>query len=113
MTDKLQSAFSFAPPEPFVPEWKKNSRFDGSTFEAEKDAERLGRQFVAVRDLMKDGKWRTLREISSITKGPETSISARLRDLRKERCGSFQVERRRASDTGLHEYRVLPKGSQQ
>ena len=78
-----------------------------STCCQELDGDRLGRQLVTVRDLMTDGQWRTLREISDATKAPEASVSARLRELRG--LGS-KVERRRRGDPrrGLHEYRVAP-----
>jgi len=81
--------------------------FDGKTFNHAKDGHRLSTQFELVRDLMLDGEWRTLREIVNIVGGSEASISARLRDLRKERFGSHTVERRRV-DGGLHEYRLAP-----
>lgn len=82
--------------------------FGGVTFEAEHDETRLARQLGAVRALMVDGVWRTLAEIAAITGEPEASISARLRDLRKAKFGSWQVERRARGDRGrgLFEYRV-------
>lgn len=54
---------------------------------------------------MKDGSWHTLPEIAAGTGDPEASISARLRDLRKPRFGSYVVDRRRRSQ-GLFEYRL-------
>lgn len=57
---------------------------------------------------MNDGKWRTLSEISALTGDGEASISARLRDLRKDEFGGLNVDRRRRGDEsrGLFEYRV-------
>jgi hypothetical protein len=55
---------------------------------------------------MLDGKWRTLKDIEVATKSPQSSISARLRDLRKPKFGSFIVERKRVKG-GLYAYRVL------
>lgn len=81
--------------------------FDGTTFDQGKDGERLSKQLDRVRNLMLDGIWRTLPEIESLTQFPQASISARLRDLRKDRFGAFRVERRRRG-VGLYEYRVLP-----
>ena len=66
------------------------------------DKQRLGRQLLRVRDLMQDGRWRTLAEIEAATGAPQASASARLRDLRRLR---LNVERRRISE-GLWEYRV-------
>ena len=86
-------------------------RFDGHTFDPTVDAERLTVQLGRVRTLMQDGAWRTLAEISRLVESPEASVSARLRDLRKERFGGWLVERRRRQDgKGLHEYRASPDG---
>jgi hypothetical protein len=86
-------------------------RFDGPEFKPELDGERLTLQHEAIRDLMLDGKWRTLGEIASLTRFPEPSISAQLRHLRKPRFGSFVVEKRRRGDEkqGLYEYHVSAK----
>jgi hypothetical protein len=78
--------------------------FQGETFEPARDGARLNRQLDAVRKLMSDGKWRTLEQISEATGAPQASVSARLRDSRTVRGGSFIVERRYVS-RGLHEYR--------
>lgn len=79
---------------------------DGETFDPRKDRVRLNRQAAAVYSFMIDGKWRTLHEISLVIDAPEASVSARLRDLRKDKFGGYVVERRRRS-VGTHEYRVL------
>lgn len=80
--------------------------FDGSTFEPKRDSVRLGEQMAAVFELMKDGKERTLKEIAHGTGSPESSVSARLRDLRKERFGGHTVERQYIA-RGLFSYRLL------
>lgn len=41
------------------------------------------------------GSWMTLEELARKTRFPETSISAQLRHLRKEKHGAYQVEKRR------------------
>lgn len=51
------------------------------------------RQITAVYNLMRDHKWRTLADISEILQQPIQSISARLRDLRKDQYGGLKVER--------------------
>ncbi len=92
-------------------------RFDGATFDSALDAQRLTTQLNRVQAFMLKGEWHTLSEIAAAVSYPpyeratEASVSARLRDLRKERFGSFKVERRRrgAPRAGLFEYRVLPK----
>lgn len=78
--------------------------FQGETYERERDHDRLAVQLGAVRRLMSDGKARTLREISEATGAPEASVSARLRDLRKQ---GRTVEREYVS-RGLFQYRVMP-----
>lgn len=82
--------------------------FSGDTFEPEHDAERLSTALAKVRELMLDGKWRTLFELAAATKIPEASASARLRDLRKRRFGFYLVNRRPRGprSLGLFEYRV-------
>lgn len=80
-------------------------KFDGSTFDAALDADRLTSQLARVRQYMQSVGWVTLHEIAQATGYPEGSISARLRDLRKARFGSHEVLRRRRSP-GTFEYRV-------
>lgn len=85
--------------------------FDGETFDAELDEDRLSKQLHRVRQLMRDHKWRTLHEISSVVEAPAQSVSARLRDLRKKKFGGFEVKRRRRGDpkSGVWEYQMLGK----
>lgn len=84
--------------------------FDGRTFEEDKDGQRLSRLLTAVKRCMQDGEWRTLAEIHRAIgyQGTEASVSARLRDLRKDKFGGYTVERRRRGEPsdGLFEYRV-------
>ena len=79
--------------------------FGGATYKPARDGKRLSKQFERVRDLMLDGEWRTLRDIADALGIPESSASARLRDLRKPEFGSYLVERRYI-DNGLYRYRV-------
>ncbi len=78
---------------------------DGETYDPYRDFARLNRQCANVFDLIRDGHWRTLKAISDITEEPEPSVSARLRDLRKNKYGRWNVERRHVSK-GLWEYRI-------
>ena len=85
--------------------------FDGQTFDPVLDGQRLTTLFQKVKELMLDGKWRTLSEIHKhLQAGSEASISARLRDLRKPKFGAFDVQKRRrgSAGAGVFEYRVLP-----
>ena len=98
--------------------------FDGDTFDGALDTGRLGNQLQAVFDTMSDGEWWTIPDlqgrVAQITNGTPTaqSISARIRDLRKERFGAWEVERKR-NEAGLWWYRmtgetdVLPEGEQE
>jgi len=95
--------------DPLVP---PGPDFDGETYDPAQDKLRLATQLDRVRELMRDGKWRTLAEISAAVSvpgapSPEASTSARLRDLRKPKFGAYTVERRRvARARGLWEYRM-------
>lgn len=82
--------------------------FSGETYDAEFDQSRLIHQWKRVFDLMHDGEWRSLREISMKTGDPESSVSARLRDLRNK-YGYVVNRRRRAGleSKGVWEYRVV------
>ena len=81
---------------------------DGKTFESAKDEIRLNSQARAVWNLMRDGIWRSLAEISRATQEPEASCSARIRDFRKPRFGGHKADRRRRS-RGVFEYRLIPR----
>jgi len=61
---------NWVPPEP-----------RGSTFDKKRDGARLGAQFLRVLNVVTDGQWRTLKEISAATGDPEASVSARMRDI--------------------------------
>ena len=78
---------------------------DGETYEHERDHERIAGQRREVWGVIVDRQWHTLSEISVIARAPEASVSARLRDFRKEKFGGHQIERRYVGD-GLWEYRL-------
>jgi hypothetical protein len=81
----------------------------GRTFSAEIDGARLNRQAFDVWHAMRDMAWHTLPELSTRTGHPEASVSARLRDFRKERFGGHEVQRERIPfGNGLHRYRLVP-----
>lgn len=80
--------------------------FDGATFDAKLDGPRLTTQLEAVRMVISGGGWWTLSDISTLADAPQSSVSARLRDLRKPRFGKHTVERRRVADAGTYEYRM-------
>lgn len=79
--------------------------FDGQTYNPRRDFSRLNAQAKRVAEIIDDGKWHTLADISRVTGDPEASVSARLRDLRKEQNGGFIVEREHVR-RGLWRYRL-------
>lgn len=87
--------------------------FDGKTYDPALDHLRLTTQLDRTMWVMADLQWHTLYEIQQRILAvygelySEAGISARLRDLRKPRNGSLNVERRRRTQ-GLWEYRVVP-----
>lgn len=86
-----------------------NTHFNGSNYVPELDRRRLVGQLLRVYELMSDNQWRTLDEISNKTKDPHASISAQLRNLRKERFGSYIIDKRRRGEgtSGLWEYKLI------
>lgn len=80
--------------------------FDGVTFDPTRDTRRLTAQHHRVKALMRDGRWRTLAEISEATGDPEASVSARLRDFRKTKFGGHGVDRQYV-ERGLYRYKLV------
>ena len=83
--------------------------FDGATYKSELDKTRLTTQLERVHAVLLDYSWHTLSSIANQTHDPEASISARLRDMRKEKFGAMQVEHQRIGNgrSGLWKYRLL------
>lgn len=83
-------------------------KFSGSDYKPSIDKTRLEKQYVVIRNLMADGRFRTLQEIETKTGYPQASISAQLRNLRKESFGGHTIEKQRRGDVsnGLFEYRL-------
>ena len=83
--------------------------FDGKTYNKGLDLKRLSTQLERVRTLMIDGQFRGLFDIVDMCGGTTASISARLRDLRKAKFGSYVVNKRRVGEgkSGYYEYQLL------
>lgn len=81
----------------------------GPTYSEPVDGDRLSKQFDRILALVRDGQWRTLKEIGDVTKDPAASISAQLRHMRKQRFGGYLVEKRHRGEpsNGLWEYRLV------
>lgn len=80
-------------------------QFDGSDYNHKRDFKRLNNQLSDIFNLMSDGKWRSLRDIELLLKWPQASISAQLRNLRKERFGAHKINKRYISE-GLYQYQL-------
>jgi hypothetical protein len=90
--------------------------------ETASDRERIGKQREIVKKFMlwaANGRlWRTLEEaqrgmlMQYNVLVPLPSLSARLRDLRKQQYGGYRVERR-SRGRGLFEYRVFEPETEQ
>lgn len=84
--------------------------FDGSTYDEKRDGARLSTQLERVRGMFTrwEGRWFSLEEIAAYANGTEAAVSARLRDLRKPKFGSLNIERKNLGG-GLWVYRLAPK----
>ena len=80
-------------------------RFDGSDYDHKRDGIRLTGQLERVFNVMKSGEWITLRQLSDRARCPEASASAQLRNLRKDRFGGFEVEKK-YDHMGVFSYRL-------
>lgn len=101
-----EAAFGDTPYE--LPSPSKSRAFDGQTYSPQRDYIRLNGQLAKVFELMKDGRSRTLSEIQDQVCGSEAAVSARLRDLRKDKYGGHDVQRVNVSG-GLFRYRLIVK----
>jgi hypothetical protein len=83
---------------------------DGATYDHDQDAARLQAQQLDVWNVMRTGSWYTLSALAEMTGHPPQSVSARIRDFRKERFGSHTVDRKRAGlYRGTFVYRLVPR----
>ena len=91
------------------------SDFGGDTI-TPTDEPRLNQQLTWVYNIMYDGKWRTIWGIVQLiledhgVRVMQTSVSARLRDLRKEKFGGHTVDRIYKGD-GKFLYRLIVRRS--
>ena len=71
--------------------------FGGSTFDEAQDGERCRGQLARVKAVLSDGKPRTLTEVADAANVPLSTVGSRIRDLRKDFAGAFNVCSRRVS----------------
>lgn len=85
---------------------KKETRFDGSDYVQERDSKRLSTQLGQIEYFMEDKGYLSLQEISDATGHPHASVSAQLRNLRKERFGSRVIDKKYVAN-GLYQYKLV------
>lgn len=83
-------------------------KFDGADINPHRDNKRLGQQMERIKEYMSDGQWRKLSEISKACNAPEASASAQIRNLKKQKFGGHEVNRRHLG-YGLYEYQIILK----
>lgn len=84
--------------------------FDGRSYEPTRDGDRLNTQLAAVRHILSRGCWETIagirRELDDLgIPSTETSVSSRIRDLRKAKFGAHVIEHKHIQ-RGLWAYRM-------
>jgi hypothetical protein len=85
--------------------------FDGADYEHERDGKRLAKNHFKLKELMQDQRFRTLSEISAVTHIPEASVSAGLRDFRKEKFGRH-ILNKNYLENGLYSYQLILNNNQ-
>jgi hypothetical protein len=83
------------------------AKFHGAYYDQELDEARLTTQIEKVRRVMLDGRWHTVAAIAKLIDEPEPSVSAQIRNLRKQENGGHEIITKRDGDTGLFLYRLI------
>tara|TARA_R100000808_G_C2149543_1_gene157972 strand:- start:1287 stop:1676 length:390 start_codon:yes stop_codon:yes gene_type:complete len=86
-------------------------KFAGQTYDERRDGDYLSSLYDRVVEFMGDGRYHTLQEIQHACGGTEASVSARLRDMRKDEFGAHKVEAR-CFPGRVWMYRKAPTGVQ-
>jgi len=79
--------------------------FEGATYDEVLDKDRLLTQLDKIYEAIKDGNWYSLAQLASMTGAPEASVSAQLRNLRKQKHGGHIIDRRRVYN--FYEYSLV------
>jgi hypothetical protein len=93
-----------------------DAQHDGDTYDPALDKDRLNKQLGRVYVVLAEGGWFTLAQVALYSnhlrsdggRDSEASVSARIRDLRKDKFGGYRVDNRRVAG-GLWEYRLRPR----
>jgi hypothetical protein len=80
--------------------------FGGESYDPQRDFYRLHGQLRRVYEVMKDGQWHSVNELVASAGGTAASITARVRDLRKQKFGARLVERKHVK-AGFFLYRLV------
>ena len=86
---------------------------DQPTLFDERPAPTVGTLNSIVLEIIKDGRWRTPYELCSIILRDhkvmisDSSLTARLRDLRKGKYGNYDVEKQPRIGSRAYEYRLV------
>jgi len=80
--------------------------FSGSDYKPARDQERLTQDYAKIKELMSDGKWRTIREVADATGSPDGSASAHMRAMRKKANGGHTVVKKYEGN-GKYLYRLI------
>lgn len=86
--------------------------FDGADYNHKRDSVRLSSQLERIFNLMKDGRFRSLKDISQIVGAGEASVSANLRNSRKERFGGHTLNRKSLGN-GFNLYQIVENTDKQ
>ena len=89
--------------------FKDDPDFDGAHYEPTLDKERLTTQLKAIHDCLSWVTWATVDELHETTGFPHASISAQLRNMRKDRFGGLPVVGRYRDGTRTFEYKLEEK----
>jgi hypothetical protein len=91
-------------------------RFDSGVSLTAADHQRLGTQLDRLLSVVRDGSWWTVEQLQDEIFGrfqirdPQASLSAQLRNARKEKHGGYTIERRRVGN--FWQFRcVLPEAT--
>lgn len=92
----------------------REGRFSGADYQPELDESRLRGQIKRIFNVLRVSGWVTVDEIRKTIlreldiDDPATSISAQIRNLRKDSFGGFVVHRRRRGNNnkGLYEFKL-------
>jgi len=80
--------------------------FHGDDYQKPRDHTRLKNQLETILDLLKKGSWYSLPQLSEMTGYMTSSISAQIRNARKERNGGYTIEKKYI-ENGLYLYRLV------